>query len=192
MRVRDRAGEGRRAEPAADVPRVLVVTNDFPPRVGGVQQYVWNLVRRLPEDRVSVLAPNWVNWRDHDRAQPFPVHRWASTFLWPTDALARRVRALVREHRADVILFGHGFPLPLLVPDLLKRGVPSVILTHGAEVWLARAPGLSAAMRRGFAAAREVTAVSRYTARALRQLVPPTVPFSVLPPAIDAERFSPS
>ena len=47
-------------------------------------------------------------------------------------------------------------------------------------------------MRRGFAAAREVTAVSRYTARALRQLVPPTVPFSVLPPAIDAERFSPS
>src|SRR5207247_56586 len=69
---------------------VLVVTNDFPPRVGGVQQYVWNLVRHLPPDRVSVLAPIWPGWREHDAGQPFPVHRWPASFLWPTGDLARR------------------------------------------------------------------------------------------------------
>ena len=175
-----------------DSPRVLVVTNDFPPRVGGVQQYVWNLVRHLPADRVAVVAPNWPGWREHDRAQHFPVHRWPSSFLWPTPDLARRVRTLAEDHHAEVVLFGHGFPLPLLAPALRARGVPSVVLTHGAEVWMARSPVVSAAMRRGFAAAREVTAVSRYTARALRPLVPRTVSFSLLPPAIDAERFSPS
>jgi len=175
-----------------EIPRVLVVTNDFPPRVGGVQQYVWNLVTRLPADRVSVLAPNWPGWREHDRGQAFPVQRWPERFLWPTADLLRRVRALVAEHRADVVLFGHGFPLPMLAPDLRSHGVPSVVLTHGAEVWLARAPLFSSAMRRGLAAVRHVTAVSEYTSCVLRALVPPEVPFSVLAPAVDPDRFSAS
>lgn len=180
-----------RATEAAPVPRVLVLTNDFPPRVGGVQQYVWNLVRFLPPDRVAVLAPNWPGWRAHDAAQPFAVHRWPTAFLWPTPDLARRVRQLAREHRADVVLFGHGLPLPLLAPGLASRGIPSVILTHGAELWMAKAPGFRWALRTGFASAREVTAVAEYTARALRPLVPRAVPLTLLPPAVDPDRFRP-
>jgi phosphatidylinositol alpha-1,6-mannosyltransferase len=176
----------------ARTPRVLVVTNDFPPRVGGVQQYVWNLVRNLPPDRVSVLAPNWQGWREHDAAQPFEVHRWPATFLWPTQDLARRVRSLVRAAQADIVLFGHGFPLPLLAPSLGAAGIPSVVLTHGAEVWLAQLPVLAAGMRRGFDAARAVTAISRFTAAAIRPLVPSDVPFLLLSPGVDEERFSPS
>jgi phosphatidylinositol alpha-1,6-mannosyltransferase len=172
-----------------DVPRVLVVTNDFPPRVGGVQQYVWNLTRHLPPDRVAVLAPNWPGWREHDAAQPFLVHRWPTGFLWPTSDLAQRVRSLVRHHRADVVLFGHGFPLPLL-SVALDHSVPTVALTHGAEVWLARTPGLAAAMRRGLAGARGVTAVSRSTARIIRRLLPDGVPLSILYPGVDEARFS--
>jgi phosphatidyl-myo-inositol dimannoside synthase len=174
-----------------DVPRVLVVTNDFPPRVGGVQQYVCNAVRHLPPDRVAVLAPNWPGWRDHDRAQPFAVHRWPATFAWPTSSLARRVEWLVREHSADVVLFGHGFPLPLLGPALARKGTPYVVLTHGAEVWMARVPGLSHALRIALGQASAVTAVSRYTARSMTRVTPPTVPLTVLYPGVDVERFSP-
>ena len=176
---------------ALEVPRTLVVTNDFPPRVGGVQQYVWNMVSRLPSDRVAVLAPNWPGWREHDGSQPYPIHRWPGSFLWPTPDLARRVRSLVREHDADVVLFGHGFPLPLLAPELRENGVPSVVLTHGAEVWMAAAPGTAAAFRRACSAARELTAITRYTATLIRASVPASVPITVLPPAVDAERFSP-
>jgi phosphatidylinositol alpha-1,6-mannosyltransferase len=174
------------------VPRVLVVTNDFPPRVGGVQQYVWNLVRSLPAERVSVLAPNWPGWRDHDAAQRFPIHRWPARFLWPTAELGRRMRSLVREHQADVVLFGHGLPLPLLGEGLRERGVPYVALTHGAEVWLARPPGLAGLLSRALEGAREVTAVSDYTARTIRRVVPPAVPVTVLNPGVDAESFAPS
>jgi phosphatidylinositol alpha-1,6-mannosyltransferase len=168
-----------------------VVTNDFPPRVGGVQQYVGNLVRRLPPDRVAVLAPNWTGWREHDRDQPYPVHRWPATVLLPSDDLARRCRDLVRAHDADLVLFGHGFPVPVLAPRLLEAGIPSVILTHGAELWFARMPGTSAAMQRSFGAARAVTGVSEFVARALRPLIPATVPFTLLPPAVDPDRFRP-
>ncbi len=179
------------ADPAPEAPRVLVVTNDFPPRVGGVQQYVWSLVQNLSPERVAVVAPNWPGWREHDAAHPFSVHRWPSTFMWPTGELLRRIVSTAKEHHSEVVLFGHGFPLALLGPALADRGIPYVVLTHGAEVWLGRIPGVSAAMRRALARAREVTAISRYTAGRLRQLVPPEVPLSVVPPGLDERRFSP-
>jgi phosphatidyl-myo-inositol dimannoside synthase len=178
-------------EPAVDVPRVLVVTNDFPPRVGGVQQYVSNVVDNLPPERVAVLAPNWPGWRAYDAEQPFPIHRWPSTFLWPTGELFRRVMSAAKEHQAEVILFGHGFPLAVMGPALSAREFPYVVLTHGAEVWLARVPAMSAAMRRAFARARAVTAVSHFTAEAIRPLVPPQVGVDVVLPGVDARRFSP-
>nr|MBA2751588.1 glycosyltransferase family 1 protein [Actinomycetota bacterium] len=36
--------------------RHLLVTNDFPPKVGGIQSYLWELWRRLPSDQVTVLT----------------------------------------------------------------------------------------------------------------------------------------
>src|SRR5437667_12528013 len=98
------------ADHSAGVPRTLLVTNDFPPRIGGVQQYEWNLARELPVDRVAVLAPRWPGWREHDREQPFAVHRWPAKFMWPTSELACRVRSLVREHRVGVVACGQGLP----------------------------------------------------------------------------------
>ena len=174
------------------VPRTLVVTNDFPPRVGGVQQYVWRLVARLPPDRVSVLAPAWPGWQDHDGAQSFPVERWPATFLLPTEDLERRVRMLAAEHRADVVLFGHGFPLPWLAPGLAARGIPSIALTHGAEVWIARTPGLAAAQRRGLLACRQATAVSAHTGHLIQRAIGERPPVTVLYPGVDTERFAPT
>jgi phosphatidylinositol alpha-1,6-mannosyltransferase len=174
------------------VPRTLVITNDFPPRIGGVQQYVWRLVAQLPPDRVSVLAPAWPGCRDHDAAQSFPVERWPATFLWPTEDLERRVRLLADEHRADAVLFGHGFPLPWLAPGLAAAGIPSVALTHGAEVWIARTPGLAAAQRRGLHACREVTAVSAYTGRLIQGAIGERPSVTVLYPGVDTERYAPT
>jgi phosphatidylinositol alpha-1,6-mannosyltransferase len=168
------------------------VTNDFPPRVGGVQQYVWNLARHLPADRVAVLAPNWPGWKDHDAGQPFAVRRWPTSFLWPTPDLLRRIRSLIREHQAQVVLFGHGVPLPVVGPALDSEGIPYVVLTHGVEVWAAQVPGFSSALRLGLSRARAVTALSHFTAGFLRPLVPPEIPLTVLHAAVDPDRFSPT
>jgi phosphatidyl-myo-inositol dimannoside synthase len=174
-----------------EVPRTLVVTNDFPPRVGGVQQYVSNLVANLPSDRVAVVAPTWPGSRDHDEARPFAVHRWPARSMVPTEDLARRVRGLAREHGADVVLFGHGFPLPLLGPGLRRAGWPFVVLTHGAEVWQARTPGVAAAMRWSLRQAAQVTAIAETTAGPLRRLLAPHPGPTILTPGVDAVRFRP-
>ncbi len=173
------------------VPRLLMVTNDFPPRVGGVQQYEWNIIRHLPSDRLLVLAPQWPGWRAHDDGQPFAIERWPEPFMWPTPSLARRVRAMVRTHRADVVLFGQGLPLSLLGPGLAVEGVPYVVMTHGVEVWMARVPSLRGLLRTALGSARAVTAVSRHTAEAVSRAVPTGVPLTLLPPAVDEHRFRP-
>jgi phosphatidyl-myo-inositol dimannoside synthase len=184
-------GDTTEASAGQAVPRVLVVTNDFPPRVGGVQQYEWNVVRHLPADRVMVLAPNWLGWREHDSAQPFEILRWPARFMWPTSDLERRVRALAAVHRADVVLFGQGLPLSLLGPRLARDGIPYVVLTHGVELWMARSPGARRLLATALAEASAVTAVSRYTARAIEAASPRTVPITLLPPAVDQRRFTP-
>jgi phosphatidyl-myo-inositol dimannoside synthase len=174
-----------------NVPRTLVVTNDFPPRVGGVQQYVFNLVRHLPPDRVAVITPNWPGWREHDHGLPFPVYRFPPTFLWPTGELARKARSVARESNADVVLFGHGLPLGLLGPRLSRDGLPYIVATHGAEYWFALTPGLAAALRHATKQAGRVLAVSRFTGRVIRTVVASRVPLSLLPPGVDTERFRP-
>ncbi len=173
------------------VPRLLVVTNDFPPRVGGVQRYVHDLVCHLPPERVSVLAPRWPGWREFDAAQPFAVDRYGGTYLAPVPDAVRRVRSLLREWPAEMVLFGHGLPLGAMGPGLARSGVPYALLTHGAEVWLARVPGVRRALRRAAADATAVFAVSRYTSRFVRAAVPEEVPVAVLPPGVDTERFRP-
>jgi phosphatidylinositol alpha-1,6-mannosyltransferase len=177
--------------PVAHVPRTLVVTNDFPPRVGGVQQYVWNLAANLPPDRVAVFAPTWPGAREHDARQPFAVHRWPSRVLLPTAAARRRAASLVEEHDADVVLFGHGFPLPSMGLRLAERGTPYVVMTHGAEVWQACVPALAGTMRRALVGARAVTAVSRYTGSAIRASLGLPHPIALLAPGVDERRFRP-
>ncbi|MFN2589672.1 MAG: glycosyltransferase family 4 protein [Actinomycetota bacterium] len=183
-------GEAQTVAPVAS-PRVLMVTNDFPPRVGGVQQYESNIVRELPSERVMVLAPNWPGWRAHDADAPFEIVRWPARFMWPTTDLARRIRTLARGHRAEVVLFGQGLPLPLLGAGLARGGLPYVVLTHGVELWMARAPASRQILAGALARATEVTAVSRYTASAVRAAMPANVPLTLLPPAVDERRFTP-
>ena len=85
--------------------RTLLVTNDFPPRPGGIQQFVHNLAVRQPPGSLVVYASRWGEWEDFDAQQPFPVVREATSMLLPTPAVARRAQALARtlERRPDLI-----------------------------------------------------------------------------------------
>lgn len=171
------------------LPNTLFITNDFPPRIGGAQQYVYGLVRNLPPERVFVLAPAWRGVSDFDKAQPFWIEREARVALRPTPTLARRLHQLVRATGAEVVVFGHALPLGLLGPGLAARGTPYVVCTHGREHWMAQVPGLAASLRRATSRAERVFAISRFTGRVIRTAVPSSVPLSLFPPGVDAERF---
>lgn len=156
--------------------RLLVLTNDYPPRVGGIQRYVASLVERFP-GAVLVLAPRHPDGRTHEDPR---VRRGPTRFLWPTPTVRRWVEAAAADFAPDVVLFGAPFPLAVLGPSLRKTlGVPYAVLTHGAEVSVPAAVPLLrrlvvGPLRRAdvvFANSRHTTqVVARLTNRSVRHL----------------------
>ncbi len=175
--------------------RVLVVTNDLPPRVGGIQYYVDQLCRGLVDagDDVTVYGSTHEGADDWDRTAPYRVVRDDTRTLLPTPTVLRRTRRLIEHTRAEVVVFGATFPLGLLGPRLKARtGVPYVGFTHGLEVSTARLPGGARLLRSIGADAAAVTYVSHWCRDILEPAFGSGPAHAMLPPAVDPAVFHPA
>jgi len=176
------------------VTRTLVVTNDFPPRVGGIQSFVRDLCAELPPDEVVVHASYADGAEEHDANQPFPVVRDPARVLLPTPAVGERTVATLERYGCDRVLFGASAPLGLLAPRLRAAGARQVVaLTHGHEVWWAALPGTRQLLRRIGDGVDELTYVSEFCrARIARALSPAAAArMRRLSPTVDRQRFRP-
>jgi phosphatidylinositol alpha-1,6-mannosyltransferase len=168
----------------------LLVTNDFPPKLGGIQSYLHELWRRLPPDETTVLTTPHAGAAAWDAQQPFRVVRARRKVLLPTAALTRDVDALAREIRADVVFLDPMLPLGLIGPRL--RSVPYVVVAHGAEITVpASIPGLRSRGRRVLRGAAAVVAAGGYPARQAVRVVGGELRGLIVPPGVDGERFHP-
>jgi phosphatidylinositol alpha-1,6-mannosyltransferase len=175
------------------VARTLLVTNDFPPRTGGIQTYLQGFADQLPPGELAVYAPTWPGAAEFDAASPVPVHRHETSLMLPVPAVAARAAALAREHRATTVWFGAAAPLALLGPHLRRRaGVERVVgSTHGHEVGWSMVPGGRQILRRIGTDADVLTTISRYTRSRVAAAFGPWAALEVLPSGIDTERFRP-
>ncbi len=173
--------------------RLLVVTNDFPPGIGGIEDYVARLLHHLPASTTAVvLAPPHPGAPAYDRQFRHDVRRWQRWPMLPTPGLSRRVVQLVRQERPDVLVFGAAMPLALMAGMVQRAsGVPVVAFTHGVEPALAAVPGGGVALRSIARHAAAMTAVSRWAESRLRSALGPQAWIELLPSGIDAERFHP-
>ena len=131
------------------MPKVLIVTNDFPPRRGGIQSFVHALATRLPAGTVAVYAPAWEGAAAYDARQPFPVIRHPGSLMLPVPSVARRAAGILSAHGCDTVLFGAAAPLGLLAPGLRAAGARRIVaLTHGHEAGWAALPGARSLLRR--------------------------------------------
>jgi phosphatidyl-myo-inositol dimannoside synthase len=133
----------------ARVRKVLIVSNDFPPRRGGIQSFVHALACGLPAESVVVYAPSWDGAAEFDARQPFPVIRHPTSLMLPVPSVARRAARILREHGCDTVLFGAAAPLGLLTPALRRAGARRVVaITHGHEAGWAALPVARLLLRR--------------------------------------------
>jgi phosphatidylinositol alpha-1,6-mannosyltransferase len=129
--------------------KTLVVTNDFPPRPGGIQAFVHNLAVRRPPGSVVVYAPSWPGAAAFDAEQPFPVIRHPTRLMLPLPTVRRRAAEILRAEGCDSVVFGAAAPLGLLAPALRRAGAGRIVgLTHGHEAGWASLPGARALLRR--------------------------------------------
>jgi phosphatidylinositol alpha-1,6-mannosyltransferase len=169
--------------------RHLLVTNDFPPKVGGIQSYLWELWRRLPPSETTVLTTPHPGAAAFDAAQPFRIERTRASALVPTNQLRRQIDRLAAEVDARVVLLDPALPVGRLGPRLER---PFGVVVHGAEVTIpGRLPGTRHALAQVLRGARVVIAAGSYPAREAEHAARCSLPVTVIPPGIDVDRFVP-
>ncbi|SNR46283.1 phosphatidylinositol alpha-1,6-mannosyltransferase [Haloechinothrix alba] len=178
----------------------LLVTNDFPPRPGGIQAYLHSLAGHLPAENLVVYAPSWDgpdaertgSHSAFDARQPFEVVRHPGTLMLPTADVRRRAAELVRAHGAETVWFGAAAPLALLAPAMRRAGAQRILAsTHGHEVGWSMVPAARSALRRIGDTTDVVTYVSAYTRRRVASAFGPLAGLEHLPSGVDTERFRP-
>ncbi len=173
--------------------RTLLVTNDFPPRPGGIQAYLENLLAYLPADEVIVYAPRWKGCEEYDAAAPYRIVRHRSTLMLPTRSVARRAAQLVRDNDIHTVWFGAAAPLAVLGPVLRQAGAHRIVAsTHGHEVGWSMLPGSRQVLRLIGETADVITFVSRYTRGRFASAFGRWGALEYLPPGVDVDRFVPN
>jgi glycosyltransferase involved in cell wall biosynthesis/esterase/lipase len=165
------------------------VTNDLPPRTGGIQQFVGNLLDRVHPSTTTVIGPGGEPGAEaHDAAQPYRTVRARGTVL-PTPATRHLVETVAADARPDVVVLGASWPLGELAPSLTDRlGVPVVSLSHGLEAGLPGV-GLGVLVRRATRGLAALTTISDWTESRLAPHVRAARVVRV-PPGVDVGRFT--
>ncbi|MFG2646490.1 glycosyltransferase family 4 protein [Streptomyces sp. NPDC048436] len=181
--------------------KTLIVTNDFPPRPGGIQAFLHNMALRLDPEQLVVYASTWKRGREgaeataaFDAEQPFTVVRDSTTMLLPTPRVTGRAVSLLREHGCESVWFGAAAPLGLMAPALRKAGARRLVATtHGHEAGWAQLPAARQLLRRIGDSTDTITYLGEYTrSRIAAALTPEAAGRMVqLPPGVDEKTFHP-
>ncbi|WP_099025024.1 glycosyltransferase family 4 protein [Mycolicibacterium palauense] len=187
--------------------RVLLVTNDFPPRRGGIQSYLHELVTRISatgDHDLTVYAPRWKDCERFDagaghsaghcagHSAGYSVVRHPGTLMLPEPSVERRMRRLIADRGIDTVWFGAAAPLALLAGRARAAGAGRVVAsTHGHEVGWSMLPVARSVLRRIGEETDTLTYVSRYTRGRFAAAFGPRAALEHVPPGVDTERFHP-
>jgi phosphatidylinositol alpha-1,6-mannosyltransferase len=167
----------------------LLVTNDFPPKIGGIQSLLWEWWRRLPPDSFAVLTSPYEGTAEFDAAQPFHIERTREPVLLPHPWMVQRVNRMAKEVGADLVVLDPALPLGLIGPSL---DLPYDVVLHGAEVTVpGRLPLSKQTLGHVLRRARHIVAAGGYPAAEGEHAAGRKLPVTVVPPGVDTDRFRP-
>jgi len=175
--------------------RTLVITNDFPPRPGGIQTFGYEIVRRFDPESVTVLTSNWEGAAEFDTAQDFKIVRANTQTLVPSKSTLSMAREIVVAENITRVLFGAAAPLGLLASSLRKLGVQNIVgMTQGHETGWAMTPGTRQALRKIGNDTDYLTYISEYTHKKIAKALSPAAAARMrrIVPGVDTTEFSPA
>ena len=177
------------------MPSTLLVTNDYPPTLGGIQSYLRDYVATLDQSEIMVFASSQDEAAAHsyDARAAHRIIRWPRAVMLPTPTVADAVAQIVAEHDIRTVWFGASAPLGLLAPAARKAGAERIVsTTHGHEVGWSMIPGARQALRRIGGHSDVVTYISDYTLDRIRPAVGEHPRYVALPSAVSVDVFRPA
>lgn len=175
--------------------RTLVVTNDFPPTVGGIQSYVRDFLATQDPSTLVVFASaqNMDAARAYDATLDYEVIRWPRSVMLPTPTTAQAMSEIIRARGIHNVWFGAAAPLALMAPHARAAGADRIIAsTHGHEVGWSMLPGARHMLRKIGDEVDVVTYISDYTLARFRSAFGPHPGFVHLPSGVDINIFKPA
>lgn len=176
--------------------KVLLITNDFPPRDGGIESYLRDFAALIEPQRLVVLASTRQSKQEttaYDATLPYRVYRMRDRVLLPLPHVARRAARIIEAEQIDTVWFGAAAPLALLAPACRRAGARRIIATtHGHEVGWSMIPIARSMLGAIGRSADAITYISRYTRSRIATAFGPQTPFERLPSGVDIDRFEPS
>ncbi|GAB1331903.1 glycosyltransferase family 4 protein [Streptomyces sennicomposti] len=170
----------------------LIITNDFPPRQGGIETFVHAMATRVPDDDVVIYTSSEPGDKHFDATLPFPVIRDRAHMLLPTPRVGRRAIEIMRAFGCDRVWFGAAAPLAAMAPGLRRASARRIVATtHGHEIWWACAPGARQLLRRVGNSVDVVTYLGSYTRDRIASAMGPKASSSRLVPGVDVQVFRP-
>jgi len=167
----------------------LLVTNDYPPKIGGIQNLLWEWWRRLPPDEFAVLTSPYAGTAEFDAEQAYRIERVREPVLLPHPLMVKRVDELAADFGAELVVLDPAVPLGLIGPSL---ELPYDVVLHGAEVTVpGRLPGTKQALAHVLRNARHVIAAGQYSLDEANRAAGRELSATVVPPGVDVERFRP-
>ena len=172
----------------------LLVTNDFGPRAGGIETFIIGLLERMPRGEVVVYTSFQDEAEEYDRQwlsnYGVEVIRDKSKILLPTPRVIRALRMILRTKGLNQIWFGSSAPLGLSARFLRTAEIKRIVaLTHGHEVWWAKIPPFSIAMREIGKNVDSIGYLGDYTRDQIARAVQ-LQKLSKVAPGIDTQHFS--
>jgi phosphatidylinositol alpha-1,6-mannosyltransferase len=177
------------------VTKTLFITNDFPPRPGGIQTFVYEIVRRFEPSQVSVLTSSWAGDAQFDALHDFEVVRAKTQMLLPTKKTFALAKEIIERNQIEQVIFGASAPLGLLAGPLRKLGIKKIVaFTHGHEVGWAKTPVTKQLLRKISNEVDVLTYLTEYTKNQILKGLPKSAAAKMhqLLPAVDSQQFNTS
>ena len=172
---------------------ILLVTNDFPPAIGGIQSYLRDFVATLDPSEVIVFAATPYDPAAFDASVPYRVIRWPHSIMLPTPAASRRMQDIIRQYGITTVWFGAAAPLAVMAPAARAAGATRIIAsTHGHEVGWSMVPGARGALRYIGRHVDVVTYIASYTLRRLQPVIGYGPDWVHMPSGVDIDAFHPT
>ena len=178
------------------MPSILLVTNDFGPRAGGIETFVMGLLERVPKGEVIVYTSHQSSTGEYDRRwrdeYGVEVVRDKSSILLPTPRVIRNLQKLIRRRNLSTVWFGAAAPLGVSARWLRKAGAQHIVaLTHGHEVWWSKVWPFSWAISEIARSVDVVTYLGDFTHQAIARRFKDKNKLTKIAPGIDTEHFRP-
>jgi len=168
--------------------KALLVTIDFPPKLGGVAKYYENICKNLPADKIVVLTNKAKGSDKFDKKQQYKIYRedLFFRFFWPRWVkMILKIKKIIKKENIEIIYIGQILPVG---EAMMLVKLPFIVFTHGMDITMPQKNKRKALiLKKIIGKSYKLISNSNFTKNELRKLGAPDDKITIINPCPDTD-----